>query len=96
MSSYGLDLSPAQAPLNCFGPGIISRDRLFSRILARLRPRHHRKTLYNERLRDGDAHMTEAEEVFQGCQHSLSYEKRRSIQGHLEASVLLSFFLCQQ
>ncbi|KAI0709597.1 hypothetical protein C8T65DRAFT_197799 [Cerioporus squamosus] len=84
MSSYGLDLSPAQAPLNCFGPGIISRDGLSSRILARLRPRHHRKTTYNERLRDGDAHMTEAQEVFHSCQRSLSYEKRRNIQEHLD------------
>ncbi|RPD53214.1 hypothetical protein L227DRAFT_405438 [Lentinus tigrinus ALCF2SS1-6] len=84
MSSYGLDLSPAQAPLNCFGSGIISRDGLSSRILARLRPRHHRKTLYNERLRNGDAHMNEAQDVFQSCQRSLSHEKRRSIQGHLD------------
>ncbi|RDX54905.1 hypothetical protein OH76DRAFT_1552188 [Lentinus brumalis] len=84
MSSYGLDLSPAQAPLNCFGPGFISRDGLSSRILARLRPRHHRKTTYNERLRNGDAHMTEAQEVFHSCQRSLSYEKRRNIQEHLD------------
>ncbi|KAI0744008.1 hypothetical protein C8Q80DRAFT_874354 [Daedaleopsis nitida] len=83
--SYGLDLSPAQAPLNCFGSArIISRDRLSSRILARLRPRHYRKADYNERLRRGDAHMTEASELFRGCQPSLSYEKRRSIQGHLD------------
>ncbi|KAI0779525.1 hypothetical protein C8Q74DRAFT_696462 [Fomes fomentarius] len=81
--SYGLDLSPAQAPLNCFGSRIMSRDTLSSRILARIRPRHYRKTDYNERLRLGDIAMSEAWEIFGGCQHSLSYEKRLMIQAQL-------------
>ncbi|KAM5533188.1 hypothetical protein V8D89_013144 [Ganoderma adspersum] len=78
MSSYGLDLSPAQAPLNCFGPS------LSSRILSRLRPRHARKTEYNNRLREGDALMTEARDVFHACQHALGHETRTTIQVNLE------------
>ena len=78
MSSYGLGLSPAQAPLNCFGPS------LSSRILSRLRPRHARKTEYNNRLRDGDARTTEARDVFQACQHALGHETHTAIQANLE------------
>lgn len=85
--SYRLDLSPAQAPLNCFGSRIISRDTLSSRILARIRPRHYRKTDYNGRLRLGDIAMSEAWEIFGGCQHSLSYEKRLMIQAQLNKCV---------
>ncbi len=81
MSSYGLDLSPAQAPLNCFGPS------LSSRILSRLRPRHARKTEYNNRIREGDARMTEGLDVFQACQHALVHETRTTIQVNLEGSV---------
>ena len=84
MSSFRLDLSPAQAPLNCFGPS------LSSRILSRLRPRHARKTDYNNRLREGDALMTEARDVFHACQHALGHETRTTIQVNLEG---LAFFL---
>ncbi|TBU48099.1 hypothetical protein BD309DRAFT_950285 [Dichomitus squalens] len=78
MGSYGLDLSPAQAPLNCFGPS------LSTRIFSRLRPRHTRKTEYNNRLRDGDAQMMEAREAFQACQSALGYDARATIQMNLE------------
>ena len=79
--SYGIDLSPAQAPLNCFGPS------LSTRIFSRLRPRHARKTEYNNRLRDGDAQMMEAREVFQACQNVLGHDARATIHVNLEGSV---------
>ncbi|KAI0666021.1 hypothetical protein C8Q78DRAFT_490567 [Trametes maxima] len=76
--AYRHDLSPAQAPLNCCG--LLPRTSFSSKILAKLRPRHFRKLVYQSRLHEGNADLAEARRRFGYCQQSLPLRVRQDIE----------------
>ncbi|KAI0358601.1 hypothetical protein OH77DRAFT_1421009 [Trametes cingulata] len=75
---HRLDLSPAQAPLNCCG--LLPRATFSSKLLAKFRPRHFRKLVYQSRLHEGYADLLETRRLFGYMQQSLPLHVRHEFE----------------